>query len=396
MRAAWVGSLVFFLLVVVAFRSAPGGSVFGLNFLGERLEAGDPRALALGGEFQVVADSTAVLSPNPALPALCSKVTIGGVQVVCVYWDKSRDGKEKNLSVKYPVFAAAFPLRRGLVLSLGYRARYDPQASFTIPGADASGISYREEFSKNGGLYAVPISLSVRIASGFTFGLAYNVEGGSIEDSWQVSFDQRGMAPGGGKRKLTLRGESYSLGFLLRPGAGLTLAGYFQTRVRYDLSGAESYTQSALDSSFSGTSILPAQVNLALVWRPAGDWSFHLGGSRRDFSNATGWALAKSWRSKEERYAFGFSHRFASGTPLRVSFTFGRWPYQYPRGSSIEEYALAVGTSLSIAEGMGRIDVSLQGGQTGSIDSNRIEERFARIVIGVSGGEVWKRKRVKR
>jgi hypothetical protein len=51
------------------------------------------------------------------------------------------------------------------------------------------------------------------------------------------------------------------------------------------------------------------------------------------------------------------------------------------------------GVGLKFRSGKGKIDLAIQGGNTGSISSNLIENRTIRIYLGVSGAETWQRHR---
>jgi len=370
--------------------------VFSLNFLGERLEAGEVRAIALGGDFQILGDSTEVLGANPAATALCPKVTLGGSQWVGVYWSKSDQFREKDVDVKYPAFAAAFPLHRGLVLSLGYRARYDPDASFTNEKVDAAGETYRETFATSGGLYSVPLALGVRPFRYLALGASFDLERGSLEDSWQISFPGAQASPGGGSQRVEVSGTGFTVGALLFPGPGLVLSAFYDSRVEYELAVSETYTQSSLDTLYSGRAELPPRVGGALAWRVSDTWSLHLGGFRRDFQGIGGWGFDPGQLGVEEGYALGVAHRLGGGKDLRLSLSVGKLPYRYPPGQDIWEYALGLGTGFEIAHGSGRIDLALRAGKRGSLADNRLEERYLKLFVGVTGGEVWKRKRVRR
>jgi hypothetical protein len=84
-----------------------------------------------------------------------------------------------------------------------------------------------------------------------------------------------------------------------------------------------------------------------------------------------------------------FGRRF----PLRLSFTFERLPYDYPEGERVQRVIGGIGTGLIFQGGRGKIDIALQTGKIGSKDTNGLETRVLRLFVGVSGAEIWKRKR---
>jgi hypothetical protein len=73
--------------------------------------------------------------------------------------------------------------------------------------------------------------------------------------------------------------------------------------------------------------------------------------------------------------------------------TFERLPYDFPQGERVQRVVAGLGTGLLFRDGRGKIDVALQAGRVGNKDSNRLQTNVLRLYVGVSGSEVWKRKR---
>jgi hypothetical protein len=51
------------------------------------------------------------------------------------------------------------------------------------------------------------------------------------------------------------------------------------------------------------------------------------------------------------------------------------------------------GMGLKFRSGKGKIDLAFQGGMTGDLSTNEIENRVFRIYLGVNGAEIWQRNR---
>jgi hypothetical protein len=84
-----------------------------------------------------------------------------------------------------------------------------------------------------------------------------------------------------------------------------------------------------------------------------------------------------------------FGRRF----PVRLSLTFERLPYDVPEGERVVRLVAGLGTGLQLSEGRGKLDFALQTGRIGSRDNNSLETTVLRFYVGVSGAEIWKRKR---
>jgi hypothetical protein len=370
------------------------GSKFGMNFLGDRMEAGDIRAIALGGDFQVVRDSLGVLQRNPALLSFLDRVTLGAAQLVASDRGKSGGVSETDVSVKYPTFVLGVPLHEGLVISIGYRGRFDPDASFALEGVSLSGHAYTREFTKSGGLYSIPLTVAFAPTRFIALGFTYSLDRGSIEDRWVTTFDEAGFAPGVGFRRVEFSGSRVGGGVVLLPRGPVTLSFDYEAGFDCDLDIMERYTVGSIDTSYGGRAGFPASFSGALNWRVTSSWSLLLGAAASDFSLFEGLSFPVQRLHREERYALGVEYGAGKRLPLRFSLSYGRLPYDFPAGEKIETFSAGLGSGLILGDGKGKIDFALRVGRTGSSDKNGLVNNFIRFYVGVSGSEAWKRHRV--
>ncbi len=373
-------------------------SLFSLNFLGEKLEAGDARSIALGGSTQLLQDSLGVLLLNPALLARLPRVTVGTSQFLAIDEGRSTDFREQDISFTFSSFRAAFPLTSDLTFSIGFRGRYDPDGSIATRDSTAAGDPFTTTFFRSGGLFSVPLTASFNVTRYASVGLTFSFEQGFVEDRFEIVFDKRAITRGAGLKKEDLSGNGYAAGLVLYPFDNLMIGAMWESSIDYDTEIQERFTQEVLDTFYTSTVRLPSGTNFGVTWQPAG--SFLLAGSAafRDFDGFEGLEFPVDRLDREESYSFGAEygrgvpikgHRF----PLRLSINYQKLPFDHPLGQDIKKFLIGFGTGISLSGGRGKMDLTFQAGKIGSISDNGLEDRIFRIYVGISGSEAWTRKR---
>jgi hypothetical protein len=360
-------------------------SIFSMNLLGERIESGDARTIALGGSYQMVHDSLGVLQPNPAMLTYCRKVTVGAAQLLAMDKGRSEAFTERDVSVSYPSFVGAFPITKYLTLGIGYRGKNDPDGTFALTGTAESGTGYKKTFSKGGGLYAVPMTVAVTLSRYASLGISYTLEKGSIEDRWDITFNELNYAPGAGLKKHQLNGSGYGVGVLLFPGGPVMIGATFESEVEYDVNTKERFTLTALDTSYT-------------QWRIVQFWHVLASYVTSDFTQFEGLDFPAERLFREESAAVGVEYTkglplAGKRFPLRFSFNYQRLPYDFPAGERIRKIMFGFGTGLNFGAGKAKMDIALRVGKVGSLSNNTLEDRLVRFYVSVTGSEEWKRKR---
>jgi hypothetical protein len=395
-RKPAVGIIVASLLLAVLSGGASGNSKFDLAFLGERLDACDGRALALGGDLQFIPDSLGVLQKNPAVLMFCNKVTIGAAQLASMNRGASSDYSETNVTVTYPALMLAVPLSEHIVCGIGYRGRYNPDASMAIQVEEEGFPIHRQVFSRTGGLFSIPFTVAMSPSRRVIAGAYLSMERGSIEDRWEIRFKDTAYIPSFGYKKVEFSGTGFGFGVVLFPTGPVMLGANYESAISYDTDVYERYTQTALDSAYAGTVEMPSELGVSLTWRVSSAWNLCGGAAWRDFGSFEGLDFPSERLHRQERYAVGAEFGERRKLPLRFSFAYERMPYDFPESKRINKITAGIGTGLLLNRGKGKIDITVQVGQTGAIDTNGLQDKFYRLFIGVGGGETWKRRGVAR
>jgi long-subunit fatty acid transport protein len=227
-------------------------------------------------------------------------------------------------------------------------------------------------------------------------GLTFSFEEGNVEERWDIEFDEQPpFVPAAGFQKADLSGTGYGGGLVLRPIGNLMVGGSYESEIEYDADVSRQFTEASLDTSFTSTLTLPARASVGITWG-FGSWLFLGSYAWSDFADFQGLAFPSHRLSQETSYAFGVEYAgFSVGAkrlPIRLSFNFQELPFDHPTGQKIERYLVGLGTGVEMMGGKGKFDFAIQGGKTGAIGENGIEDRLVRFYIGLAGGEAWTRR----
>jgi hypothetical protein len=396
--AAWLVVVLATLLAPAASRAA---SVYSMVLIGEAVESGDVRAISLGGSTQLFVDSLGAVQSNAALLARVPRVTIAATQYLAADQGRSEDYSRRDVSFTFSSFRAVFPVASLVCLSVGYAGRYEPDAAFALRGVTDGGNQYTKTFNKTGGLFSVPFTASFDVTRLASVGLTVSLERGTVQERWDVVFDEREFTPGAGLRRHDVSGTGYGAAVALYPVEGLVIGGTWESGIDYDAEVYEKYTQSALDTSYGGTMTLPPRMSAGLTYRWADRFMVLASAARSDFAEFEGLGFPADRLGREEKYCVGFEYLEGvrlrgRRVPLRLGFNYGRLPFEFPEGQKVTRYLVSLGTGMKIRGGKGRLDVAVVAGTSGSLGENGIEDRLFRVYLGVSGSEAWKRRGAER
>jgi long-subunit fatty acid transport protein len=344
-----------------------------------------------------VEDSLA-LQHNPATAAAIRKFTFEADVYFSSNRARSGEFNETDASFTFSSFAFAVPVISRLSLGLGYRGRYSAPSGFVIEDATAGGEDYTQTYSRTGGLISFPFVAGLRVTNYLWLGGTVSVERGKYENTWQIEFQDPTYNVATSRQTWELRGTGYSAGAVLRPGGGVSLGLTWESEIDYDTDVEKRFTNSNSDSNYAESSRLPAR------WTVSGSWRFHKKmavygtWSYSDFTRFVGLAFPADRLYTENIVSAGFEYLRAvplgkARLPVRLGVMFTRPPYDEPAGSRIDSYLVQLGTGWLSRSGKGKVDIALQAGVTGNVDTNGLEDRVFRIFIGVSGAEIWRRHR---
>lgn len=381
--------------VLVRAPAAQADSIFGMNLLGERIEAVDARVAALGGFVQIVDDSLGLMQFNPAMLAFSKRVAFGAAGYVTSDANESTDLQRTIVATKFSSLMFAFPLfKRTLTASLGYRGHYDPDFDYSLPGTTTSGEEYEDIFERTGGTWGVPISIAADLGRYAKIGGTVSLERGTIETRWMTDFTGTNTADASSTQIREVSTTGFGGGVVVRPIANVGIGLAFESELDYDVDVDESFTNTAADTTYEESMKLPARWIASAAWRAARGLTFYGGASFSDFTQFEGLDFPTDRLTEELVAALGVEYRFrGSRFPIRLSGRYEKLPYTLPDGEEITRVSFALGSGLLFRTGRGKLDAALQFGKIGSVDTNTYEDRQIRFYVSITGSEQWSTKR---
>ncbi len=400
-RLCLLSFVVLALLVVLLPVGSDAASVYGQVHLGERIESGDIRAVTLGGSMQMFVDSLGVLQMNTALLSKIPRVTIGANQYLALDEGRSDDYSERDISAVFSGFKLVFPTLVGIRLAVGYVGRFTPDGGYAVRGLTQGGNAYTTAYTRGGSFFSLPITTAFDVTRYASVGLTFSFEQGTVEDRYDILFDDESFNDGVGLKKEDLSAHGFGAGVVFYPFPGLVVGGTYDGKIDYDGEAYEKYTQTGLDTSYATAASIPARFSVGVSWLLRGDFLFLASAAWSDFTKFRGLAFPTDRLLEERDFAFGFE--YVRGIPikrrhlpLRLSFSYHELPFDYPlepaNRKQVTSYLVGFGTGFKVGDGRGKIDLGILVGTQGSIADNGLEDRLVRIYLGLSGSEIWKRK----
>ena len=383
------------ILVTIGSMPARGQSIFGLNFLGEHLFNGDSRYRALAYSAIAVSDTTSALTLNPASRADLRSVTFSIVEVFEMGSARAGEETAELNRFQLPQLVLALPLRPGLVFSLGYMTTYMGRGDFAYPSYVDDVPIYYEVYKHRSSLFTAPLSVSWKAADWLNVAASLDLERGSIRQEVDIEFYEDGYDYAEASRSRSFSGESFSLALLARIHPRLYVGGMWDHEVEYEVDETITYTRSEFNSNAVWKTTLPAAFGVGAAAGLSERWWLTAQYWRREPPEAEGFPQLDGSIGEESLIAVGLERRragdggFFSRIPLRLGFYQNRWHLEIPAGEPVTSRFFTMGTAFSLPGGPGRIDLSLELGQVGSLDDNGADERIARLGVGFSLSEPW-------
>ncbi|HXV14341.1 MAG TPA: hypothetical protein VEC56_09055 [Candidatus Krumholzibacteria bacterium] len=393
--SGWVPAAVALAVLLGAVPTPRAESIFGMNLLGERLDAVDARTAALGGFVQTIDDSLGILQYNPAMLAWAKRVTFSASGYLTRDANQSPDLERTVVASKFSALGLAFPLfRKTLTASVGYRGRYDPDGDFSVPGETPAGETYNDIFARSGGTWSVPITMAADLGRFMKVGGTFSLERGTIENRWLIDFAGTTTADASSEQIREVRGTGFAGGVVVRPIASVSVGVAYEAEIDYDVNVKESFTNASADTSYEETMRQPERWTASASWRVMRGFTVYAGGSLCDFTNFEGLDFPSERLTEERVASFGLEYRFrGSRFPIRASARFEQLPYTMPDGEEISRVAFTLGSGLIFRTGRGKLDAALTFAQVGSVDTNTYEDQQVRFFISIAGSESWATKR---
>jgi len=415
-------TFIFAACILASFQGYSQGTVtspYSFIGLGDGYEKGNIRSLSMGGVDVALRSPIYLNMMNPAgLSGLDSMSFVGSVGVAMnnsTY--RTNDLTSSFSSANINHLAIAFPVTRWwstAILLLPYSSvGYEVYDTEVIPESGNAQYVYEGD----GGMDAISWSNGFSITDRLAAGISASYYFGKLEHLRGVNFpDSAFIFNSLVKEKVVINGLLIEAGVqYFQPlndnsilGFGLTYANQSKLNAEteylaFTYLGDNIYNNSSLDTirAWSGekSSVkLPFAIGLGVSWSIpnkltiAGDFHFENWKdfkyleSDLDLSNKISAAigaefipvsntLSAYWKMVHYRMGFRYEH-------LGMKFA----------NNELKEYAISVGFGLPLRKSKTFVNLGFELGKNGTIADDLIEERFFRVMLGISIKETWFRK----
>jgi hypothetical protein len=382
-------------LVIFSALPAQCQSTFGIYYLGEHVIGGGSRDRALAYSTLAVPDSSGALVQNPAALADVTRVTLSLMQLFEVSRARTADETADLANYSLPHVMVAAPLKKGIVFSLGYKTGFIGRADFAYPRIADDIPLYYEIYRHRGSLFTIPIGLSIRVREWLKLSASYELERGSIKNDVRIEFYDRVYAATESARDRSFSGESWSAALMLRIHPRIYIGGLWDHEVEYEVNEILSYSRSAFDSSSTWNMRLPSAFGVGAAVGVTGRWWLSSQYWMREAPGTEGFPQLSGAVGDETMIGVGLERRpvpesgFFGRIPIRLGYYQNSWHLEAPRDETVVSRFFTIGTSFGLPGGPGSIDLSIELGQIGSVDSNGSDERMVRFGLGFSVSETW-------
>lgn len=384
--------------------------------LGDNFQKGNIKSLSMGGVDMALRSNLYINMMNPAgISGIDSMSFVGSVGVAMDNSSyRTSDLTSEFSSAHINHLAIAFPISKWWKTSVLLL----PYSSLGYEVLDQSvleenwNIDYT--YQGEGGVDAVTLTNAFNVTDNLALGLSASYYFGKLEHTRTVTFpDSTFIFNTMVREKVLLNGLVFKAGlqyFLPLDdkntiGFGLTYGNKSSLNattdyLAFDYLGSELYNNSTLDtvrkwSDEPSTIEMPFNLGAGISWVKknkmsiAADFSFEnwenfkyknsnlnlsnklraaIGGEYIPESNT----LSKYWKMVHYRMGFRYEH-------LGMKFA----------DTELKEYAISVGFGLPLRKSNTFVNLGFEIGQNGTVDNNLIQERFFKVMLGVTIKERW-------
>ena len=400
MRNAAVSAAAILILLFPC--GAKAQSIYGMNYIGEAVHMGSSRQQALGYSAIAVQDTSNSVTSNPASTADLTMVTLTVQQLLSASRIYFLEYTSKQTRYQVPTFTVSFPIREGLVLTMGYRTRYYGKADFAFVRQIEGAPTAYENYKLDSSLFTLPVIVAwkpfdaLRVAGEAQFNL------GSVIDKVNVWFDNLDYRNVDSKRRRSYTGISWGASLLWEVHPRLWLGCNIDGAVDYRVEEVVENTTAVLDTSTTFDYTLPLAWDVGFaanvfgrVWLSSSYWM-------RAAAEPTGFPQLMGNVGDETHFGVGIERRASNEghlfnrIPIRLGFYTDKWHLQFPAGQDVISTFFTVGSAIPLGNSPGAIDYTLEFGRTGSKAENFIEENVFRFGLSFSVAEPWSRRKTER
>jgi len=391
-------------------------SFFGMGDASEQVNI---RTFGMGGANLAVRSNMYINFANPAsytgIDSLSFVAGVGLQSTMATYRTNEQTSNLSNTSVNHLSFA--FPIttwwKSSLALipfsNVGYEVREDKLLDFNVMNRTIYSGSGGVDKVNWGNAFQVTKNLSVGFNSSYYFGRVEHLNTVLFPDSAYLvnaRLQERDLINGLqfalGVQYFVQTGKNSTLGFgaTYSPKTSLNVnSDYLATTFIGDEPGFETGIDTVYYSSgLNDEIVLPYTYGLGFSWEKKNklliaadfmfdNWSeFSYIGQSNNLSNKVKASLGVEFIPTSNNLS-----SYLKLIQYRFGVRYNKMGLQF-NNTDIEEYAISVGFGLPLRKSASILNLGIEIGQHGTIESSLIQERFVKLALGISIKESWFRK----
>lgn len=392
-------------------------SFFGI---GDTYEQGNIRSFGMGGVNLAVRSNIYINFLNPAsytgIDSLSFVAGLGLQSTMATYRTNEQSSNLSNTSVNHLSFA--FPITRRWKSSLalipysniGYQVHEDKLLDFNVMSQNVYVGSGGLDRVNWGNAFQITQRLSVGLNSSYYFGKVEHQQTVLFPDSAYIinsRLNERSLINGFhfelGVQYFIPTGVNSTLGLAATysPQASLkTNTDYLTTTFIGDEPGYESSVDTvSYSGDIMGETVLPYGYGFGISWEKknklllAADFMFDNWKSFNHLDQSSG-NLTNKVKASFGAEFIPTSNNLSSYLKLvhyRFGVRYNKMGLQF-NNNEIKEYAISVGFGLPLRKSSSILNIGMEIGQNGTMESSLIQERFVKVALGISIRENWFRK----
>jgi hypothetical protein len=220
---------------------------------------------------------------------------------------------------------------------------------------------------------------------------------GKIEDKYLMIFDEPNYSDSYYNIEYRIQGPGFGMSFDFEPKDKLRLGGFVDLPVRTNYSKVYFSPITEEEKKNKEKAIIPIFWGIGVAYQLQSQWFLSTDFAYQNWSN--GLDLEESNPDNLDKwYKIGFGierscnpirpKALLNKFDIRTGISYGNMGYIF-NNSLIDEYAFHLGFGIPFYQGYARLDLAFCAGIRGDKSKNLLEEKFFKLDISLSAGELW-------
>ena len=393
--------LIEFLIITILFVSRTNaGSIYSSKGIGLWRNYVSAQGAGMGGIGISLMDNLNINLVNPAAryPAQLTRISCDFDFIMTnAQADAGSATTDEAMAVGLRIL---IPITNRISFSTGFHQASAVNYVLTSTGT-LNEQSYERNVTGKGGLNKAEVSLFFAPLNFLFLGISGNYYFGRVEETWNVEFASGDFVKIADKFSTHMNGANATAGIIVRPIKNWNVGAIFSTKrnLKSKIEILQSYNTSV--NYYEDTFKLPFMWGVGTTYEMNNRFTVGADYQSQSWKNVES-TVSTTWKYRNSHYlAMGAQFKpsnkpnddYFKRVAYRVGFRIQDLQFNDTEGDKIREMVGTVGFSLPFFIGFGRIDVALEYGRRGSLETNPVEETFGRLLVTVVGSERWFQRR---